>query len=79
MITNLCGRVGSRPCLRKPNVSHLFSRRMVLNDTGLCGNYGNQHFYFKIGTLPTLLDKAVGLGVGLPLRDLPLSSEQEEG
>lgn len=46
---------------------------------GCVVNYGNRHFYFKIGTLPILLDKAVGLGAGLPLRDLTLFSEQEEG
>lgn len=77
MITNLRDRVGSRPFLRKPNVSHLFSLLVVLNGIGLCGKLRKSTFLFKIGTLPTLLDKAVGLRAGLPPQDLALSSEQK--
>lgn len=79
MITNLRGRVGSRPCLRKPNVSHLFSRLMVRNDIGLCGKLRKSTFLFQNRYTTNPSGQSSWVGSGLPLRDLALFSEQEEG
>lgn len=73
MITNLRGRVGSRPCLRKPNVSHLFSRLMVRNDIGLCGKLRKSTFLFqnRYTTNPSGQSSWVGSGFTAP-RSCPI-------